>query len=301
MANGLLAGIGSALTAGTQSFQQAREMRMRQEQQEADRKRADEELKLRNQQFGLEARKSGFRPDENGNLIYDESIIPKDPMAELKKQETILGIEGKRLSNRKLAKELKGGDNKGLLVNAETIKAESDLRSELTKDPRTKAIVEVDAAAKSISNAMKNPSPAGDISLLVGFMKLIDPGSTVREGEFATAQQAGGVPTQILATYNRMLRGERLTEQQRQDFARQAGALYNSRYEQFAPARAQAEALAKQYGVDPSRVIGGYSEFKRFEPEPDQRELARQELERRRSLAGNRNAKGLLDVEGNAR
>ena len=51
---------------------------------------------------------------------------------------------------------------------------------------------------------------AGDISLIFGFMKMLDPGSVVREGEFATAQNAAGIPDQIKNAYNRALSGERL-------------------------------------------------------------------------------------------
>ena len=42
------------------------------------------------------------------------------------------------------------------------------------------------------------PSGASDIALLYGYMKVLDPGSTVREGEFATASNAGGIPDKIV-------------------------------------------------------------------------------------------------------
>jgi len=34
-------------------------------------------------------------------------------------------------------------------------------------------------------------------------MKILDPGSVVREGEFATAQNSAGIPERIRAKYNR--------------------------------------------------------------------------------------------------
>jgi hypothetical protein len=44
----------------------------------------------------------------------------------------------------------------------------------------------------------KNPTavtPASDMSLVFGFMKMLDPASVVREGEYATAKNAGGSRT----------------------------------------------------------------------------------------------------------
>ena len=40
-------------------------------------------------------------------------------------------------------------------------------------------------------------SPASDMSLVFGFMKMLDPSSVVRETEYATAKNATGVPDQV--------------------------------------------------------------------------------------------------------
>ena len=68
-----------------------------------------------------------------------------------------------------------------------------------------------------IQASASDPSPAGDLALIFNFMKVLDPGSTVREGEFATAQNSAGVPERIRNTANRVLRGERLGTAQRAD------------------------------------------------------------------------------------
>jgi hypothetical protein len=54
----------------------------------------------------------------------------------------------------------------------------------------------------------KAGTPQSDISLIYAYMKLQDPGSTVREGEFATAQNAGGIGDSIRNQYNKLVRGE---------------------------------------------------------------------------------------------
>jgi hypothetical protein len=102
---------------------------------------------------------------------------------------------------------------------------------------------------------VSNPSAAGDISLIFGFMKLIDPGSTVREGEFATAEQTQGVPAYILNLYNKAITGERLPDEARADFAGQAQNIFNVYQRQYDGLKQQYVALAEQNGIDPRNVI----------------------------------------------
>ena len=51
-------------------------------------------------------------------------------------------------------------------------------------------------------------------------MKMLDPTSVVREGEFATAQNATGVPERIRNSFNKAMSGERLGQKQRTKFIR---------------------------------------------------------------------------------
>ncbi len=70
-------------------------------------------------------------------------------------------------------------------------------------------------------------SAAGDLSLIFGFMKMLDPGSVVREAEFANAENTAGVPDRIRNLYNKVLSGERLNVNQRDQFKAQAESLYD--------------------------------------------------------------------------
>jgi hypothetical protein len=80
---------------------------------------------------------------------------------------------------------------------------------------QSKEFVGVANSFKRIQDSAKNPSPSGDLSLIFNFMKVLDPGSTVREGEFATAQNAGSVDDRVIGLYNRIASGERLSADQR--------------------------------------------------------------------------------------
>ncbi len=128
------------------------------------------------------------------------------------------------------------------------------LRDEFTN--LTKDFSTVQSSFSTIQSVAKQPSAAGDISLLTSYMRMIDPGSTVREGEFATAQNAAGVPQKIVAKYNQLLNGERLESSQRNDFVNQAKNMLEGRREQFTKTKTKYTGLAKKFKVDPTLVVG---------------------------------------------
>ena len=109
---------------------------------------------------------------------------------------------------------------------------------------------------KKIEAAAKNPSPAGDISLIFGYMKLLDPTSVVREGEFATAQNSGSVPDNIWGAYNKALTGEGLTAPRRQDFLNQARNLIASQKEIYdQTVRPRFESIVQSGNLNKSNVM----------------------------------------------
>ena len=133
----------------------------------------------------------------------------------------------------------------------------------LTKDFQTVA-----GAYNLIKAVAEKPSAAGDISLLSSYMRMVDPGSTVREGEFATAQNAGGVPQRVVSFYNNLLRGERLSDEQRKDFVAQARNMFKSRAQQAKATRKKYTTLAKRAKLDPIDVVGEEDDFEITETAP---------------------------------
>lgn len=134
-------------------------------------------------------------------------------------------------------------------------KAASDLRKERSGLPTTRDTQAVAAAYNRVQAAAKTPSAAGDLALIFNYMKMLDPGSTVREGEFANAENSGGIPDRVAAQYNKMLRGERLTADQRADFIGQAGGQYQSQIDLQNRIDAQYSSLAERAGASPQDVI----------------------------------------------
>jgi hypothetical protein len=130
---------------------------------------------------------------------------------------------------------------------------EGDLRKEFTT--QIKPFTELSQAYQKIETAAKNPSPAGDIALVYGFMKVLDPGSVVREGEFATAQNAGSVPDSVRNMYNRALSGERLGENTRLDFLSQARNIIESQRQVSGDVVQRYTDIAKRSKLSPEQVV----------------------------------------------
>lgn len=99
------------------------------------------------------------------------------------------------------------------------------------------------------------PTGPGDIALLTNYMRMLDPGSTVREGEFATAANAGGVSQQIRNIYNSLVTGERLSPELREQFVSQAGALIEPQREQQVDRETYYTEYAKRLGIKPVDVV----------------------------------------------
>lgn len=136
----------------------------------------------------------------------------------------------------------------------QALDTEEGLRKEFTGNKLTKDTLEVAVAYQKVQQAAADPSGASDMALIFGLMKILDPGSTVREGEYATAQNTGSIPERIVGAYNRALTGQKLDPTVRQDFVNAAGKAYAGQVEQFRKLEGTYQGLAKGSGVDPSRV-----------------------------------------------
>ena len=152
-----------------------------------------------------------------------------------------------------LAKNALGPDQQK--INENTINA----RKEFTGNKVVKDFADVSFAFSRVVRSSEDPSGAGDLALIFNFMKVLDPGSVVREGEFATAQNAGGIDDRIRSLYNQVIEGTRLSEAQRADFVDRAARLYQGAEAQYDKVAEQYRAFATQMGLDPAQVIPDFS------------------------------------------
>lgn len=139
----------------------------------------------------------------------------------------------------------------GRLTPDKAMEAEAKLRKEYSD--QTKGFQEVREAYRRVKSS--NDDAVGDLSLIFGYMKMLDPGSVVREGEFATAQNAAGIPDRMRNVYNRAVSGERLTPGQRKAFTGQAEKLYASAQQQEKTVRTGLERIATGYGIKKENIF----------------------------------------------
>jgi len=132
---------------------------------------------------------------------------------------------------------------------------ENTLRDEfntLTRDFRT--VQDAHSKIKSVAN-----TGAGDMSLLYSYVKLLDPGSVVRESEFATAAASGSFGERIQGLAQRVMSGQRLPPDLRTDFIREADSIYTSQKDGADRLEKQYRDIAKRGNLNPENVIVNYA------------------------------------------
>lgn len=142
--------------------------------------------------------------------------------------------------------------------DSKVFEKESKLRSEFNSLESVKNFAIRNSALGAIEASAQDPTAAGDISLIFAYMKMLDPNSVVREGEFATAQSAGSVPQTLWSKYNQALTGERLAPEVRSDFVDRANKLYARASVDFGTVYKKYEDIAKANNLDPTRSLIDY-------------------------------------------
>lgn len=124
----------------------------------------------------------------------------------------------------------------------------AQLRDDFRQD--SKIFQGVADAYQRVTDSASDPSGAGDVALLYNYLKVLDPGSTVREGEFATVGSSGGLPTQVQGFFSKMVDGK-LPDNLRGDVVNRATKLYRGQESRFkTQVLDRYQGLAKRYGVN---------------------------------------------------
>jgi hypothetical protein len=190
-----------------------------------------------------------FSPD--AHKVYMESQPkPKDKgftlsegQARFDDQNNMVAYNPKTVST--LDSELKAGKDK--FDRAAKLRGEVEKVSKVYRD--------VEDAYGRIVAASEDSSGAADMALIFNYMKMLDPGSTVREGEFATAAQTGGLPAYIQNIYNKTKNGQFVSDTQRADFLRQARKQFEKSSKKQDRRLSDYEKLGKRYGLERGDII----------------------------------------------
>lgn len=146
------------------------------------------------------------------------------------------------------------------LPKEKTFDSESKLREQFRSDQSVKDFRTTHAAAKSIidsfgSDDYERADPARDVNLLYNFIKMMDPGSTVREGEIQLTSSASPFVDQMLQQYKKVKEGGILPPALRKSLVEQTAENYVSRAKDFQGVVGFYKDVSDANGVNWNRVI----------------------------------------------
>ena len=133
------------------------------------------------------------------------------------------------------------------------IKLEGDLRDDYRKDSSN--FVEISRQARIIQDSLNDDSAAATLASATAFMKMLDPGSVVRESELAMAMKTNGALDRMGNYINVIQSGQVLTKQQKADFAKLIKSYSNASNEAQRNLNKKYGQIASEYGLDPKRVV----------------------------------------------
>ncbi len=195
---------------------------------------------------------------------YAEKIT----LADLKKKAADLGLTSAQtgsalaqtkklgLESQKAALELEALKSSGGLDPAKAFEQEEKLRKEF--QGRTKVYGELGTTFNNIKSSAEAKNGPGDIALITGFMKMLDPGSVVRETEFATARDTAGLYERLLNTSQKLQSGQlfALDSKQRQEYVNLAKQYLDSAQKKAGEDKKALGVVVKNYRLNPDNVFG---------------------------------------------
>ena len=115
-------------------------------------------------------------------------------------------------------------------------------------EPIYKDYSDMQSAFSQVVSSLSAGTPIGDVAGATKIMKLLDPGSVVRESELAIAMAASGRMDRLQNYFSNMMSGEKLTPTQRDDFKALANELYAAAGDAYNKKRKEYEQFGDAYG-----------------------------------------------------
>lgn len=178
---------------------------------------------------------------------------PVDPLDQQYRQEQIELMRTRRraleagMGSDASLPEVAGGEPK---MSPKSIKMASELRKEYQNNAITKTTRDVKAQWNKVRDVLENPSAAGDMAAIFMFMKTLDPGSTVREGEYKSAAEATSAAGRVQTYAQNVSNGSKLNPEQRLDFKRTIEKFYRAQIKEQDRVNKEYRQLAERSGID---------------------------------------------------
>jgi hypothetical protein len=160
-----------------------------------------------------------------------------------------LGVE-----TAKAVLELKASEATGGIDPEKKFTQEEKIRKEW--QGRSKVYGELLGTYNNIQASSAAGTGAGDIALITGFMKMLDPGSVVRETEFATARDTAGLFAQLENRLQKAQNGQLLQPEQRKQYVSLAKQYLEAAQKKAEQEKKDLNAVVKNYKLNPENVFG---------------------------------------------
>jgi hypothetical protein len=162
-----------------------------------------------------------------------------------------LGVE-----TAKAALELEALKTTGGIDPAKAFEQEEKIRREF--QARTKVYSELGTTFSNLQASAQAKTGPGDIALITGFMKMLDPGSVVRETEFATARDTAGLFDRLSNQAQKLQSGQifALDSKQRQEYVSLAKQYLDAAQKKAADDKKALGVVVKNYRLNPENVFG---------------------------------------------
>ena len=125
---------------------------------------------------------------------------------------------------------------------------EMKLGSAFKGEPIYKEFNDMKSAFKQVVSSLGQGTPIGDVAGATKIMKLLDPGSVVRESELGIAMAAAGRLDRLQNYFDNMISGQILTPTQREDFKKLSTELYAAAADGYNKKRGEYEQFGQSYG-----------------------------------------------------
>jgi hypothetical protein len=125
---------------------------------------------------------------------------------------------------------------------------EMSLGKAFKAEPIYKDYSDMQSAFGQVVSSLSAGTPIGDVAGATKIMKLLDPGSVVRESELAIAMAASGRMDRLQNYFNNMMTGQKLTPTQRDDFKALANELYAAAGDAYNKKRNEYRGFGDAYG-----------------------------------------------------
>lgn len=125
---------------------------------------------------------------------------------------------------------------------------EMSLGKAFRAEPIYKDFNDMKTAYSQVVSSLAQGTPIGDVAGATKVMKLLDPGSVVRETELGIAMAASGRMDRLQYYFNNFMSGEKLTPTQRDDFRQLSAELYAAAGQAYNQKRSEYQGFGSQYG-----------------------------------------------------